>query len=183
MRKIERAYFTALNANINDAFKVSNDPTIQGWHPGMRVIDILDQISTIYGQPTPVVLETNDAVFCSPYLAVDAPKVLFRRIKECAETAHLGRNLYTDRQLVTNSIRLLLTTCLYIRPFEEWDCLTPVGQTCIALGTMIQEAFQNCLNVTAPYHRPSRVRPSAATSAECFRHGEPNMCGLGQRVC
>jgi hypothetical protein len=40
MRNIEKACFTALDASINDAFKVSNDPTIQGWHTGMQVIDI-----------------------------------------------------------------------------------------------------------------------------------------------
>jgi hypothetical protein len=43
MHNIERACFTALDASINDTFKVSNDPTIQGWHASMRVIDILDQ--------------------------------------------------------------------------------------------------------------------------------------------
>ncbi len=66
MRNIKLACFTALDASVNDAFKVSNDPTIQGWHAGMQVIDILDQLSTIYGQPTPAVLETNNTVFCSP---------------------------------------------------------------------------------------------------------------------
>jgi hypothetical protein len=96
MRNIKRACFIALNASINDTFKVSNDPTIQGWHADMRVIDILDQLSNIYGQPTPAVLETNDAVYRSPYSAADAPEVLFCRIEECAETALLGRNPYTN---------------------------------------------------------------------------------------
>ncbi len=53
MQNIERACFTALDSSINDAFTVLNDPTVQGWHAGMRVIDILDQLSLIYGQPTP----------------------------------------------------------------------------------------------------------------------------------
>ena len=57
MQNIERACFTALDSSINDAFKVSNDPSVQGWHAGMRVIDILDQLSLIYGQPTPMSLE------------------------------------------------------------------------------------------------------------------------------
>jgi hypothetical protein len=35
MRNIERACFTALNASINNTFKGSNDPTIQGWLAGM----------------------------------------------------------------------------------------------------------------------------------------------------
>jgi hypothetical protein len=42
MQNIERACFTALDSSINDAFKVSNDPSVQGWHAGMRVIDILN---------------------------------------------------------------------------------------------------------------------------------------------
>ena len=49
MQNIERACFTALDSSINNAFKVSNDPTIQGWHAGMKVIDILNQLSLIYG--------------------------------------------------------------------------------------------------------------------------------------
>ena len=30
MQNIERACFTALDSSINDAFKVSNDPSVQG---------------------------------------------------------------------------------------------------------------------------------------------------------
>ncbi len=52
MQNIERACFTALDASVKNTFKVSNNLAIQGWHAGMQVIDILDQLSTIYGQPT-----------------------------------------------------------------------------------------------------------------------------------
>jgi hypothetical protein len=83
----------------------------------MCVIDILSQLSMIYGQPTLAILETINAIFCSPYSAPDAPEVLFRCIEECAKMALLGCNLYTDRQLVTNAISHLLTTGLYMRPF------------------------------------------------------------------
>jgi hypothetical protein len=143
MQNIEKVCFTALNTSVNDAFKVSNNPTIQGWHAGMYAMDILNQPSMIYGQPTlaPSILETNNTIFCSPYSATDTPKVLFRCIEECAEMALLVCNPYLDRQLMTNTIHLLLTTGLYIWPFEEWDCLTPVSKTCIVLCTMIQEAF------------------------------------------
>ncbi len=41
-RNIERACFTVLDLTINNAFKVSNDPAIQGWHAGMSVMFILD---------------------------------------------------------------------------------------------------------------------------------------------
>ena len=150
MQNIERACFTALDSSINDAFKVSNDPTVQGWHAGMRVIDILDQLSLIYRQPTPAALEANDHIFRSPTSAADAPEVLFRRIEECAEKALLGQNPYTDKQLINNTIRLLLTTGLYIRAFEDWDQLADTAKTWIELRRIIQEAFQRRLNATAP---------------------------------
>ncbi len=91
MQNIERAYFTALDASVNNAFKVSNDPAVRGWHTGMRVINILDQLSATYGQPTPAALEENDHIFRSLTSAADPPEVLFRRIEECTETALLGR--------------------------------------------------------------------------------------------
>jgi hypothetical protein len=95
---IERACFIALNANIDDAFKVSDIPTIMGWHAGMETRDILDQLSQTYGQRTPAALEINDVTFCGHYSAADAPEVLFWHIKNCAEIAILGNNTYTDQQ-------------------------------------------------------------------------------------
>jgi hypothetical protein len=114
------------------------------------MLDILDQLSSVYSQPTPAILEQNNAAFHSPYLAANAPKVLLRCIKDCTKIALLRRNPYTDRQLITSAIRLLLTTGMYLHPFEEWDCMAPEDQTWIVLCTLIQEAFQCCLNATAP---------------------------------
>ncbi len=110
----------------------------------------MDQLSLIYGQPTPAALELNDVAFQSQYLAADAPKVLFRRIKNCTKIAILGQNPYTNWQLINNAIHLLLTTGLYQRPFEEWDRQQPAAQTWIKLRRLIQKSFQHCLNATAP---------------------------------
>ena len=87
--------------------------------------------------------------------AADAPKVLFRRIKECAKKALLGQNPYTDKQLITNTICLLLTTGLYIHAFDDWDQLAETAKTWIEFRQLIQEAFQRLLNVTAPTAGPS----------------------------
>ncbi len=114
----------------------------------MRVQEILDQLSTIYGQPTPATMELNNVSFCSLYSAADAPKVIFHCIEKCVKIAILGQNPYTDCQLINNAIRLLLTTGLYQRPLEEWDRLLPASQTWIALQALIQEAFQRRLNAT-----------------------------------
>jgi hypothetical protein len=151
MRNMEQACFTALNASVPIAFQqVSKDLTIQGWHAGMSTMIILDQLSELYGHPTPAVLESNNRIFSTTYSAADPPEVLFRRIQDCTEIPILGKNPYTDHQLINNTICLLLTTGLYLCPFEEWDHLLPNAQTWLALRTMIQEPFQPCLNATAP---------------------------------
>jgi hypothetical protein len=149
-QNIKHACFNALDGSINNAFKVSNDPAFRGWHMGMSTRKILDQLSTSYDQPTPAAMELNDTTFCGLYSATDAPKVLFCRIENCVEIAIMGDNPYTNRQLITNAVCLLLTTGLYQRAFEEWDRLTAAQQTWIALQTLIQEAFQCRLNATVP---------------------------------
>jgi len=108
----------------------------------MRVIDILDQLSLIYRQPTPTTLEANDHIFQSPTSAANAPEVLFRHIEESAEKALLGQNTYTNKQLITNTICLLLTMGLYIHVFEDWDQLAETAKTWIELRRLIEEAFQ-----------------------------------------
>ena len=52
-------------------------------------------------------------------------------------------------------IRLLLTTGLYIRAFEDWDQLAELAKTWIELRRMIQEAFQCRLatkDMPPPFH-------------------------------
>ncbi len=150
MQNIKCACFMALDASINDAFKVSNVANGHGWQAGMRVIDIFDQLNNIYGKPTSSALKANNNIFHSPYLAADAPKVLFRRIEDCAKVVSLGKNPYTNRQLIYTAICLLLSAGLYVCTFKGWDLLAEVDQTWIKLRRIIQEAFQQCLNATVP---------------------------------
>jgi hypothetical protein len=75
----------ALDASVNDVFKVSNVANGHGWHAGMRVIDILDQLNNIYGKPTSSALKANNNIFCSPFLAADAPEILFCWIEDFTE--------------------------------------------------------------------------------------------------
>ncbi len=162
LQNIKRACFNALDLSINDAFKVSNDHAILGWHMGMSTREILDQLPTSYGQPTPAAMELNDTTFRGPYSVANAPKVLFRRIKSCAEKMIMGTNPYTDCQLITNAVPLLLTTGLYQWAFKEWNRLTAAQQTWIALRMLIQEAFQHRLNATAftaGHHGYAPARP------------------------
>ncbi len=123
MQNIKQACFNTLDSSINDASKVWNKPAMQGWHAGMTVHDILDQLSSICGQPALAALELNYVTFCGPYSAADALKVLFCHIKTCAKIAILDNNPYMDHHLINYAIRLLLTTDLHQWRFEEWDPL------------------------------------------------------------
>ena len=49
----------------------------------------------------------------------------------------LGQNPYTDKQLIINTIRLLLTTGLYIRAFEDWDQLAEATKMWTELHRLI----------------------------------------------
>jgi hypothetical protein len=84
-QNIKQACFNMLNDNIDDAFKVSNNPTLQGRNQLMEIMEILNQITTKYGCPTPNAQLLNGMLFRSAYSPVDTPETLFRRIKDCQE--------------------------------------------------------------------------------------------------
>jgi hypothetical protein len=110
---IRRAVFNCLDDGIDDAFKVSNDPTLTGWNASMEPRDMIDQITATYGRPTPAALLQNDTLFRSVYSPQDAPEVLFRRIEDCREVQILGEDPYTAQQLLNNDVCLLLQTGIY----------------------------------------------------------------------
>jgi hypothetical protein len=146
---IKRASFTVLDDNIDDAFKVSNIPTIIRWNTTMEIMDIFDQLANTYGCPTPAALLTNNQLYQSPYSPADVPEVLFRRIEDCQEVQILGNDPYMPQQLINNAIRLLLATGLYTRDFDdEWDRQDEANQTWPNLKSFIQLAYTQRLNVT-----------------------------------
>ena len=147
---IKRACFTVLDDSIDDAFKVSNIPTIVGWNTTMEIMDIFDQLANMYGRPTPAALLSNDQLYRSIYSPADAPEVLFRRIEDCQEVQILGNDPYTPQQLINNAIRLLLATGLYTRDFDdEWDRQDEADKTWPNLKSFIQAAYTRRLNATA----------------------------------
>jgi len=137
-----------LDETTEDAFKFSPDPNLTGWNPSMEIIEIMEQMPTTYGRPTPTALLQNDTLFRSPYPPIDAPEVLFRRIEDCQEIMTLGDDPYTPMQLLNNAIRLLLGCGLYQRDFEEWDRKAAADKVWINLKPLIQEAYQRRLNAT-----------------------------------
>jgi hypothetical protein len=48
---IRRPVFNILDVNIDDAFKVSNNPMLVGWNPSMESQEIIDQITALSANP------------------------------------------------------------------------------------------------------------------------------------
>jgi hypothetical protein len=78
---INRACFCMLDDSIPIQFKVSNVPTLTGWNASMSIQEILTQLKTAYGKPTPMALHNNNLLFRSPMATNDAPELLFYRIE------------------------------------------------------------------------------------------------------
>jgi hypothetical protein len=145
---IGRAVYNLLNDNIDNAFKVSNNPALVGWNPTMEICEIFDQITSTYGPPTPAAILQNNTLFRSVYSPQDAPEVLFRRIKDCQEVQILGENPYTAQKLLNNAVHLLLQCGLYSRDFEDWDRKTASDKIWTNLKMFVQECYTHRLNAT-----------------------------------
>ncbi len=137
-----------LDDNIEDAFKVSNSPMLQGWNQLMEIMEILDQITTTYGLPMPNALLQDNMLLRSAYSPADAPKTLFRHITDCQEVQLLGKDKYTPKQLLNNAIQLLLQCRLYTCNIEDWDRKPKANQVWTELKTFIQEVYTRHLNAT-----------------------------------
>jgi hypothetical protein len=98
---IQWALYNVLDDNINNAFKVSNDPNLLGWNLAMELCNIFVQITTTYVCPTPAALLQNDALIRSVYSPQDAPEVLFHCIKDCQESKSLETTLTPHNSSLT----------------------------------------------------------------------------------
>ena len=57
------AVFNCFDNGIDNAFKVSNDPALTRWNPSIESREMFDQITALYGRPTPAALLQNDLLF------------------------------------------------------------------------------------------------------------------------
>jgi hypothetical protein len=53
---IWHAVYNVLNNNIDETFKVSNDPVLVGWNQALELREIFNQITATSSCPTPVAL-------------------------------------------------------------------------------------------------------------------------------
>jgi hypothetical protein len=99
--------------------------------------------------PTPAALLQHETLFRSVYSPQDAPKVLFRHIKDCQEVQILGEDPYTPQQLPNNDARLLLQCGMYTRNFDDWDQKIAGDKIWTNLKTFVQECYMHHLNTTS----------------------------------
>jgi hypothetical protein len=91
-----------LNMHVNDALKVAPPATLPttGCNGTMSLRDIVDQIVTMYGKPTPDTMCQNNLTFLAAYNWQDHPEILFKQCTDCQEIATLAQKLYTTQQLL-----------------------------------------------------------------------------------
>jgi hypothetical protein len=137
---IHRVLFPMLDKNINNIFKVFNDPNLQGWNPTMSIQIILAQLETSYGKPTGSTLWDNNKVFKSAFLPNEVLESLFQCLEQCQEVAILGENPHTQAQLVMNAVHLLLQSQIFLmKEFEDWE--RSVSKNWTDLKIFIQGAY------------------------------------------
>jgi hypothetical protein len=144
---IYRLVYGVLDTHVNNVFKVAPStilPTI-GWNASMSLNEIFNQHMKTYSQPTPDAIRQNMTTFLSPYNPQDPPEIIFKQCADCQEIAIIANIKYTDQQLLMNIMDLLTQCGLYQCNLEDWDCKPKANKTWINLRSIIQEAYQCCL--------------------------------------
>ena len=150
-RNIQHACFRMLDELVSDQFKVSNSPTLMEWNTSMSIMDMLDQLETMYNKPNAMTLFANNTLFRSTFSPNDAPKALFHCIEQCQEIAVLARDPYSGVQLINNAIRLLMQASIFsMKEFDDWEAVTPkthpVLKTIIAAANTCRILLQQLRN-------------------------------------
>ncbi len=102
--------------------------------------DILTQLETSYGKPTPMALHNINILFRSAMAPTDVPKMLFYRIKQCQEIATLAGDPYTPMQIMNTVMRILMQVqVLPSKEFDTWEQMAV--KTYLGLKTLVHEAY------------------------------------------
>ncbi len=141
---INRACFKMLDETVSNQFKVLNTPNLTSWNSTMTICVILEQLEASAGKPDTMTLFRNDNLFQSPFLATEAPEMLFYRIEQCQEIQTLAQDLYSNMQIINNAVCLLMQSNIFpLKEFDTWETITPKMYP--ALKMFIHEAYPHCL--------------------------------------
>jgi hypothetical protein len=114
----------------------------------MLIQDIMTQLETSYGKPTPMALHNNNLLFCSPMTTTDVPKTLFYRIEQCQEIVTLAGDPFTPIQTMNMVVHILMQAqVLMPKEFNMWE--QTAVKTYPGLKTFIHEAYTRCLQSLA----------------------------------
>ncbi len=145
---INRACFRMLDDSVPIQFKVSNQANLPGWNGPMSIQDIITQLETSYGKPTPMALHNNNLLFCSSMTTTGAPEMLFYRIEQCQEIATLAGDPFTQMQIMNMVVRILMQA--QVLPSKELDTWEQMAvKTYPGLKALIHEVYTRHLQSLA----------------------------------
>jgi hypothetical protein len=94
--------------------------------------------------PGGLLMWNNDKIFCTDFLPNNAPELLLLHIKQCQEVAIIARNPYSEKQLIANTIHLLLQSSIFpMKEFEDWEATN--NKTWTSLKMFVHGVFQHRL--------------------------------------
>ncbi len=176
---ISWACFHMLDKNIPNQFKVLNDPTLIGWSLMMSIQLILTQLESLFGQPSGALMWNNDKIFKSDFSPNNTPESLFLQVKQCQEVAIITLNPYSNTQLITNTMHLLLQSGIFpMEEFEDWEATT--NKYWMSLKLFVHGVFQCHIVVvgicsTSAQHGYTPTNNNYAMVANKFVHLDDNM--------
>jgi hypothetical protein len=139
-KNINCACFKMLDENLQPQYKVSNVTTMTGWNATMSVQSILKQLEGSYSKPDMMTIHQNNLLFQSPFLPSEAPEMLFYRIEQCQEIQMIAEDPYTPKQIISNSVRLLMASGIFpLKEFDTWEVL-PI-KTYPILKTFVHKVY------------------------------------------
>jgi hypothetical protein len=129
-----------IDEDINNHFKVSNDPNLIRWNPTVSIQLVLAQLEALYGKHGDQLMWNKDKLFIANFLPINASELLSHCVEQCQEVTIIARNPYTPMQLIANTVHLLLQSRIFpIKEFEDWG-VSP-NKMWLALKTFIHGVY------------------------------------------
>ena len=172
-KNIERVCFRMFDVNIGVQYKVSNNPNLTGWNSTMSILDILTQLQDSYGKPTMMTLYQNDVTFRAAKAPTNSPEMLFYRIEQCQKIQRSRKLPYSNEQIVTNTVRILIQSNIF--PLKESHIWEATAQkTYPALKTFMHKAYGRRLTAMALQSTPGQNGYSNQTMYHVFDKEQGN---------
>jgi hypothetical protein len=144
---VTRAINAALNIAVPKAFRRTGIPaagTIIGssaYRANHDPRDILLNLRTTYGTPSPAERTENDALFATPWNPADPIETFFDRLEDCFVAALIATPPYTIDQMCAKAIMAIQLTGLYSQALIEWHARPLATKTWDALKSHFTNAY------------------------------------------